>query len=99
MTAGAAPGYVDEATCELCHTALSRSYREKGMARAFRRPRPETDIEDFAAPPVADDTIPNVLRWWTHGADDLDELHPHRQRPGRTGLATCPTRPSLGANP
>ncbi|HEV2846232.1 MAG TPA: tetratricopeptide repeat protein [Thermoanaerobaculia bacterium] len=51
VTAGTAPGYVDEATCELCHAALSRSYQEKGMARAFRRPRPETDIEDFAAPP------------------------------------------------
>lgn len=31
--------------------------------------------EDFAAPPVADDTIPGVRRWWTHGAGDLAELH------------------------
>jgi tetratricopeptide (TPR) repeat protein len=51
VTSGAAPGYVDEAACALCHTALSASYREKGMARAFSRPRPEADIEDFTAPP------------------------------------------------
>lgn len=51
VTGGAAPGYVDEAACALCHPALSASYREKGMARAFSRPRPETDIEDFSTPP------------------------------------------------
>lgn len=31
--------------------------------------------EDFAAPPVVDDTIPGLRRWWTHGADDLAALH------------------------
>jgi homoserine kinase type II len=31
--------------------------------------------EDFAGTPVTDDTIPNLRRWWTHGADDLAELH------------------------
>lgn len=51
VTGGAAPGYVDEAACALCHPGLSESYQEKGMARAFRRPRPEADIEDFTAPP------------------------------------------------
>ncbi|MFP5286503.1 MAG: hypothetical protein ACLGI9_12250, partial [Thermoanaerobaculia bacterium] len=51
VSAGAAPGYVDEAACALCHPALSESYRDKGMARAFSRPRRETDIEDFTAPP------------------------------------------------
>ncbi len=51
VTTGAAPGYVDERACALCHTRISESYREKGMARAFRLPRPEADIEDFAAPP------------------------------------------------
>jgi tetratricopeptide (TPR) repeat protein len=50
VTAGAAPGYVDEAACALCHPALAESYRKKGMARAFSRPQPETDIEDFTAP-------------------------------------------------
>jgi Tfp pilus assembly protein PilF len=51
VTTGAAPGYVDERSCVLCHGHISRSYQEKGMARAFRRPRAESDIEDFAAPP------------------------------------------------
>jgi predicted CXXCH cytochrome family protein len=51
VTAGAAPGYVDDRACALCHTDIAVSYREKGMARAFFRPRPATDIEDFAAPP------------------------------------------------
>ncbi|HEX9941441.1 MAG TPA: cytochrome c3 family protein, partial [Thermoanaerobaculia bacterium] len=51
VTTGAAPGYVDERSCALCHPKVSESYREKGMARAFQRPRREADIEDFAAPP------------------------------------------------
>jgi Tfp pilus assembly protein PilF len=37
-TAGAAPGFAE-------------TYAAKGMARAFRRPGPESGIEDFAAPP------------------------------------------------
>jgi len=51
VTTGAAPGYADERACALCHPKISNSYREKGMARAFRLPRPENDIESFAAPP------------------------------------------------
>jgi Flp pilus assembly protein TadD len=51
VSTGAAPGYVDEAACALCHPDLATSYRKKGMARAFSRPRPEADIEDFTAPP------------------------------------------------
>jgi predicted CXXCH cytochrome family protein len=51
VTAGAAPGYVDDRACATCHTDLARTYQEKGMARAFFRPRPETDIENFSAPP------------------------------------------------
>lgn len=51
VTAGASPGFVDESSCALCHPRIAETYREKGMARAFRRPRPESDIEDFAAPP------------------------------------------------
>ncbi len=50
VTAGAAPGFVDESSCALCHPRIAETYREKGMARAFRRPRPESDIENFAAP-------------------------------------------------
>jgi Tfp pilus assembly protein PilF len=51
VTSGAAAGYADEEACALCHPDLATSYKEKGMARAFSRPRPETDIEDFTAPP------------------------------------------------
>ncbi len=51
VTVGAAPGYVADRACAVCHTDIARTYREKGMARAFFRPRPETDIEDFSAPP------------------------------------------------
>lgn len=51
VTAGAAPGYVDDRACALCHTDIARTYQKKGMARAFFRPRPATDIEDFSAAP------------------------------------------------
>jgi Flp pilus assembly protein TadD len=51
VTAGAAPGQADEASCALCHSDLAASYRAKGMARAFARPRPAADIESFAALP------------------------------------------------
>jgi tetratricopeptide (TPR) repeat protein len=51
VTTGAAPGYVDERSCALCHPGVSESYREKGMARAFQAPRKGNDIEDFTAPP------------------------------------------------
>lgn len=50
MTTGAAPGYVDDRACALCHTDIAETYRHKGMARAFFRPRVETDIENFSAP-------------------------------------------------
>ncbi len=50
VMAGASPGFVDEASCALCHTNVAETYRQKGMARAFRSPRPEHDIENFAAP-------------------------------------------------
>jgi tetratricopeptide (TPR) repeat protein len=50
VTTGAAPGYADERACALCHPKVSDSYGEKGMARAFRLPRPETDIESFGEP-------------------------------------------------
>ncbi|HEX5718060.1 MAG TPA: tetratricopeptide repeat protein [Thermoanaerobaculia bacterium] len=51
VTRGAAPSYVEDRACAVCHTEIAESYRPKGMARAFFRPRPSTDIEDFAAPP------------------------------------------------
>ncbi|HWM91882.1 MAG TPA: tetratricopeptide repeat protein [Thermoanaerobaculia bacterium] len=51
VTSGAAPGYVEDRACAVCHTDIAETYRHKGMARAFFRPRPSTDIEDFSAPP------------------------------------------------
>ncbi len=51
VTTGAAPGYVDERACALCHTGIAESYRAKGMARAFALPRRESDVESFTAPP------------------------------------------------
>jgi Tfp pilus assembly protein PilF len=50
-TTGAAPGYVADRACALCHGDLAETYADKGMARAFQRPRPDSDIEDFSAPP------------------------------------------------
>lgn len=50
-TTGAAPGYIADSACALCHSDLAESYAPKGMARAFQRPRPASDIEDFSAPP------------------------------------------------
>ncbi|MFY9822058.1 MAG: tetratricopeptide repeat protein [Thermoanaerobaculia bacterium] len=51
VTIGAAPGYVDERSCALCHPKIAESYREKGMARAFQRPQTAKEIEDYSAPP------------------------------------------------
>ncbi|HVG06350.1 MAG TPA: tetratricopeptide repeat protein [Thermoanaerobaculia bacterium] len=51
VTRGAAPGYVEDRACAVCHKQIADSYGAKGMARAFFRPRPSTDIEDFSAPP------------------------------------------------
>lgn len=51
VTRGAAPGYVEDRACAVCHTQIADSYRDKGMARALFRPRRSTDIEDFSAPP------------------------------------------------
>ncbi|HEX3127254.1 MAG TPA: tetratricopeptide repeat protein, partial [Thermoanaerobaculia bacterium] len=66
VTSGAAPGYVDDRACATCHTDLARMYQKKGMARAFFRPRPETDIEDFSAPPffhAASGQFFQIERW------------------------------------
>lgn len=49
VTAGAAPGYVDDASCARCHTDLARSFAEVGMAKSFFRPSRERAIEDFGA--------------------------------------------------
>ncbi|HKH43408.1 MAG TPA: tetratricopeptide repeat protein [Thermoanaerobaculia bacterium] len=79
-TTGAAPGYVADRACALCHSDLAASYAAKGMARAFQRPRPASDVEDFSAPPFVhsasgqefqmtrrDDRL--VFRRWQTGPD------------------------------
>lgn len=62
VTTGAAPGFVDDAACASCHTAIADGYRAKGMARAFSRPRPDQDIEDFTAPPFVHAASGQVLQ-------------------------------------
>lgn len=49
LTTGAAPGYVDDASCARCHADLARSFAEVGMAKSFFRPTRERAIEDFDA--------------------------------------------------
>ncbi len=51
VTGGAAPGYVEDRACALCHDALYRSYQAVGMAQSFYRPRPDKVIERFPAGP------------------------------------------------
>ncbi|HSR49690.1 MAG TPA: cytochrome c3 family protein [Acidobacteriota bacterium] len=51
VTSGAAPGYVEDRACGLCHRSIFDSYQEVGMAKSFYRPRPENNIEDFESGP------------------------------------------------
>jgi len=50
-TGGAAPGYVGDAACSLCHAEIADSYQSVAMSRAFYRPRADRFIEDFGAGP------------------------------------------------
>ena len=50
-TTGAAPGYVADRACALCHVDIAKSFALKGMGRAFQKPRPAVEIEDLAARP------------------------------------------------
>lgn len=45
VTAGAAPGYVEDRACAICHGELWSSYQEVAMARSLYRPRPENAVE------------------------------------------------------
>jgi len=47
VTGGAAPGYIEDRACALCHNDLWTSYQEVGMARSFSRPRQEVLVESF----------------------------------------------------
>lgn len=47
VTGGAAPGYVSDRGCSLCHRRLYDSYQEVAMSRSFYRPSEDRLIEDF----------------------------------------------------
>src|SRR5262245_8602332 len=47
VSTGAAAGYLEDHVCATCHETIAASYRPVGMARAFSRPLPNRDIEDF----------------------------------------------------
>jgi Flp pilus assembly protein TadD len=49
VTSGAAPGYVEDRVCGMCHPDRYHSYQQVGMARSFFRPTPDKLIEDFSA--------------------------------------------------
>lgn len=47
VTGGAAPGYIPDKVCAVCHTKIYRSYGDVGMAKSFYRPAADRFIEDF----------------------------------------------------
>ena len=47
VTQGAAPGYLDDKACAICHRDLAQSYQTMGMAKSFAKPKAEVFIEDF----------------------------------------------------
>jgi tetratricopeptide (TPR) repeat protein len=47
VTSGAAPGYVPDNTCAMCHSDKAESFAEMGMAKSFYSPGPDVVIEDF----------------------------------------------------
>ncbi len=51
VTSGAAPGYVEDRACSLCHADLARSYQQVAMAKSFYRPSAAKAIEDFSSFP------------------------------------------------
>jgi predicted CXXCH cytochrome family protein len=50
VTAGAAPGYVEDRVCADCHPDVAKSFAAVGMARSFLRPSRERSIESFGTP-------------------------------------------------
>ena len=47
VSQGAAPGYLDDQACAICHRELAQSYQTMGMAKSFAKPKAEVFIEDF----------------------------------------------------
>lgn len=50
VTAGAAPGYVQDRVCADCHQYFASSFAAVGMSRSFYRPSRERSIETFGIP-------------------------------------------------
>ncbi|MGE0684666.1 MAG: tetratricopeptide repeat protein [Candidatus Binatia bacterium] len=48
VTQGAAPGFIDDKACAVCHREITQSYQTMGMAKSFAKPKAEVFIEDFA---------------------------------------------------
>jgi len=65
----ATPGYVDDSVCGECHREHFASFQHVGMAKSFYRPRPETDIEDFNAPPYFHFKSQRFFEMRRHGGD------------------------------
>ncbi len=90
VTSGAAPGYVEDRACELCHSEIATSYSEVAMSKSFYRPAAEREIEDFEAGPYFHAPSRDyyrmerrdggyVLRRWQLDADG-EPIHAHEQR-------------------
>ncbi|MEE8169623.1 MAG: hypothetical protein V3T70_03665, partial [Phycisphaerae bacterium] len=47
VTGGAAPGYVPDRTCAMCHSKLFRSFQDVGMSRSFYEASAKVAVEDF----------------------------------------------------
>jgi len=47
ITQGAAPGFIEDEACAVCHADIAESYQHSGMAQSFFRPTDEKVIEDF----------------------------------------------------
>lgn len=47
VSGGAAPGYIPDRVCSMCHPKEYRSYQQVGMAQSFYRPKAARFIEDF----------------------------------------------------
>ncbi|MCI0652288.1 MAG: tetratricopeptide repeat protein [Planctomycetes bacterium] len=47
VSAGAAPGYVDDKACALCHGQIFETYQSVGMAKSFYPPNPSNIVENF----------------------------------------------------
>ena len=62
VTGGAAPGYVEDAACTICHREIAESYAEVGMARSFAAPENAHVVETFTDEPFYHDDSDRFYR-------------------------------------